>query len=200
MLKKIENFWYHNKGKTIAAVFIIIAAVFILKISGGNIKPDLEIAYVTNGPTLPEDAVAYVNEQLAGEINDINKDRKRKVAFTPLMGPRVPLEFVSGEAQIVLMDGNTLGQYIGEGIFEALDDFNEKYKLASDQYPQVKLEGTGGTHDYAIPLDNIPFLTELGFPGGDYYLAVRTADEGDMISFNKNKNALAVLDVMLENK
>jgi hypothetical protein len=103
-----ENFWYYHKFKVLAVIIVVFVTVIIIMTTRGEAKPDVEIAYVTDGRMVSEDAINYMNQCFAPGIQDVNRDNEKVTAFIPLQGPRIDMEFVAEGAQIVLMDGGTL--------------------------------------------------------------------------------------------
>lgn len=197
--KDLDNFWYYHKFKLLGAILVIVAAVFIIK-TGGGIKPDVELAYVTDGRIISQEAEEYLRECFAPKITDVNGDKNRNTAFVPLQGPRIDMEFVAEGSQIVLMDGFTLEKFINQGLFEPLDAYAAKLQLDFDKYPGVsaKADETGEVHTYAIPMAYIPFLLKIGFPSENYYLTVRAANTKDKKALEKEKNAYGIMDVLFE--
>lgn len=194
-VNKLQNFWYYNKGKIIAAFIVIIVVAIIFSVNGKNIAPDVQIAYITDGRMLPEEVIENINEYLAPQIIDVNKDKNRVIAFVPLTGPMIDLELFSDDSQVILMDRNTLEKYINSGVLEPVDEMADKFNLDFSQNPEVR--GENEIH-YAIPLKCIPFLIKAGFPSDDYYLAVRTAENSAQNVKDKNRNAHAILNVILQ--
>ncbi len=196
--KTLENFWYYHKVKVIVGIFAIIAFVMILKLNHGKLAHDVDIAYVTDGRTISQEAEAYLNQSFAEKIQDVTGDKNKETGFVPLMGPRVDMEFVAEGAQIVLMDGNTLSKFINTGVLEPLDPFVNKCKLDLSGHPEINAEVPGiEGHTYAIPMKFIPLLLGVGFPSEDYYLTVRTANHKNKTSSGKNMNAHAIMETLL---
>lgn len=197
---KFENFWYYHKVKVILAVICIIGLVCIIKFTAGkNAGPDVAIAYVTDGRTVPEEVEDHITLFLEDAIEDVNNDKIKNLDFVPLMGPRIDLEFVAEGSEIVLMDGGTLRKLINTGVFEPLDNQIGRLKLDLESIPEVnaKLEGEKEKHFYAIPMRHIPFFLDLGFPSDDYYLTIRSNNSGSKLSVAQSKNAQAVVDAIL---
>lgn len=200
MNKKIENFWYYHKIKVFIVLFLVVSAIVTIKLTGKKIEPDITLAYVTDGRVLPEDREKDINRKLAAVIQDVNGDKKKQMALVPLSGPQIDLEFISGDLQVVLMDGNTLNKYIATGALEQVDEYLGKYKLDLSNNPEVSatVEDGNTPHTYAIPVKNINFLLNVGFPPDNYYLTI-CGDKGKNDSdHNRNRNAHAIVDEMLK--
>lgn len=199
-IKNLENFWYHNKLKLFVAIIVIVVIGYMVIGMGGEGKPDVQVAYLTNGPVVPDDVSKNIGEYLAPVIQDVNKDRRKEIAFVPLyVRTMLDMEFTSNESQILLMDGNSLKQYISLGAFDPLDDTILKYGLDISENPEIKVEGkkANEVHVYALPVKNLKLLQKIGFPADNYYLTIRVADGKDKKVMEKNKNAHAVLDELL---
>ena len=196
---KLEDFWYYNKVKVFIAVIIIITLVIVIRLTGGSYEPDVVIAYVTDGRTISEEMEEGLNEFFAASIKDVNGDKKKRIDFVSLMGPRVYLEFVSDTSQIVLMDRNSLRTYINSGAFEPIDDLVSKYKMDFSNNPEVKSKTVllDEVRTYAVPMGYIPFLLDVGFPAQDYYLTIRVERGKSKSAAEKNMNAHAIVDVIL---
>ncbi len=200
MNKKLENFWYYHKIKVFVVLFIVVSAIVAIKFTGKKIEPDITFAYVTDGRVLPEDTENDIRRNLEAVIQDANGDRKKQMALISLSGPRVDLEFISGDLQVVLMDGNTLNKYITTGALEQVDEYLSKYNLDLGNNPEVKatVEDGKDQHTYAIPVKNIDFLLDAGFPPDYYYLTICTEKGQNDSQRTKSSNAHAIVDEMLK--
>lgn len=199
--KDFENFWYYNKFKLLGAI-ITVAVIVVLVITGGSgAKPDVEIAYATDGRTISQEAEEYMNQCFAPVIKDINGDNNKVTAFVPLQGARIDLEFVAEGSQIVLVDGGTLSKFVRTGVFEPLDDYTGKCKIDFDKYPGINLmtETDEKAHTYAIPMEYIPLLLDIGFPSENYYLTKKTVNNNSSLQ-EKGENADHIIDLLLMQK
>lgn len=203
-MKKFDfpNFWYYHKGKLIAAVIGIFSIIAIYSINSGAAKPDFIIAYVTDGRTVSEDAQKKANDYFAEAIHDINNDSNKVLKFAPLESVRVDLEFASSEFKIVLLDGYTLKKYINSAVLKPLDESIDKYGLNLQKSPEVraKAEGAENVHTYAIPVSNIPFLLEMGFPADNYYMAVRASSDENKLTAEEASMTDAIMDKIFSYK
>lgn len=199
--EKLDNFWYYHKVKIFAGLLLIIIVVVSTRFIDKKIEPDVQVGYLTDGRTLPEDTVKGINDFLASDIIDVNKDKINEVAFVPIQfGPKIDMDLVAGESQIIMMNGDSMRKFVKTGVLESLDDIVKKFKLDVSNSPEVITEADGAdkAHVYALPLRNIKFLLKLGFPAEDYYLTVRVANIQETGSIEKNKNAFVILDRFLE--
>ena len=196
--KGLENFWYYNKVKVIVGVIVIALLVTYMQFTKGDIKSDVEIAYVTDGRTIPVEKEGYLKKVFAARIEDVTGDKYKETAFIPLMGPRIDLEFVGGSSQIVLVDGDTLGRYVKMGAFEPLDTFVNKFKVELKDNPEVTANINGNeAHAYAIPVKSIPLFLNAGFPADNYYMVLRGVIGDKKIAKDKNRNAHAIIETIL---
>ncbi len=202
MKKSIENFWYYYKYYLLVGVLIIFVAVLAIFFTGGSIPPDIQIGYVSDGREISDDAKNYINTYFEQVITDANGDNKKTLDIVPLIGPRVDVEFSDSGAQIVLVDGHTLDIYKMKGVFEPLDKVVSDYDIDISGNTQVKgmVEGKSEEHTYAIPVEKIKYLLDMGFPGEDYYLTVRVEYDNNEEAKTKNNNSYSVLDRMLKYK
>lgn len=197
---KFENFWYYHKFKVLGAIIVVCVIVITVMTARGHAKPDVEIAYVTDGRIVSDDVINYMNQYFAPGIQDVNGDNKKVTAITPLEGPRIEMEFYIEGSQIILMDGGTLYKFIGAGVFKPLDDYIEKYGIDLSKYPDIstKTEWDDTIHTYAIPMECIPTLLDVGFPSENYFLTVRAIENKNTSVQEKQKNAASIVDLLLQ--
>ncbi|MDF2985100.1 MAG: hypothetical protein K0R50_610 [Eubacterium sp.] len=202
MSSKFQNFWYYYKFHVIVIFFIALSIVIAVLLTGKRTDPDIQIGYVTDGREISEEAKANINKYFENVITDVNEDNEKLLSFIPLIGPRVDLEFASDGAQIILMDSNTLVKYKDMGALEPLDAFVKKHGMDVSGNTEVmsRAEGDNVEHIFALPMRNIKFLLDAGFPAEDYYLTVRVEYDKNKESNIKNKNAYAIMDQMLDYK
>lgn len=197
--KKIENFWYYHKYKVIIAIFAIVAIIIAgSSDNGGDV--DLEIAYVLGNNEIVLQNVDEKRALLESLIP--GKDKENGIiSFVPLTTSRLEVEIVIGISQVLILDKETLLPLLEHSIFEPLDNYVEKYKLDLNDFPEVKANSgeTDDTRVYAIPVKELDFLAEMGFPE-DYYFAIRFPKENDSDDVKKNKNAHIILDYILKNR
>ncbi|OPX43339.1 hypothetical protein CLHUN_26840 [Ruminiclostridium hungatei] len=201
MLSKLSNFWYYHKNHVLAAIILLVIAVFvIIVVPGGTPSPDIQVGYVTDGREVGEAVIEEMNSYFENVIKDVDGDNKRYMDFIPLIGPRVDVEFSSDGVQLILIDGNTLDLYKNQGVFEPLDAVVKKHGLdvSMDERVLSMTEGQKETHIFALPVSKIKYLLDRGFPGDNYYLAVRMEYENTPEARTKNKNSYSVLEKMLE--
>lgn len=202
-LKNLENFWYHNKSIVLVVIFFIFAIVIMIVMSPAKVKPDVEIAYVTDGINLvSEDAINHLNQFFAPVIQDVNHDNKKVTAIIPMQGPRIEMEFYGEGSQIVLLDVGTFQNFVTRGVFVPLDNYVEKYGIDLSKYPEIssKTELDDKIHTYAIPMEYIRTLIDKGFPNYNYYLIIRATRNQNPLTKAKNKNAASILDILLQQK
>jgi len=201
MQGKLSNFWYYHKNHVLAAIILLLIVVFVLiVVPGGTPSPDIQVGYVTDGREVGEAAIEEMNSYFENVIRDVDGDNKKYMDFIPLMGPRVDVEFSSDGVQLILIDGNTLDLYKNQGVFEPLDAVVKKYGLdvSMDERVLSMPEGGQEAHIFALPVSKVKYLLDRGFPGDNYYLAVRMEYENTPEARAKNKNSYSVLEKMLE--
>lgn len=199
--KDFGNFWYYNKFKLLGAIIIVPVIVVLVMTGGSGAKPDVEIAYATDGRTISKEAEEYMNQCFAPVIEDINGDNKKVAVFVPLQGARIDLEFVAEGSQIVLVDGGTLNKFVGTGVFEPLDDYAMECNIDFTEYPGINFmtETDEKAHTYAIPMEYVPLLLDIGFPSENYYLTKKTV-KNNSLSQEKGENADHIIDLLLMQK
>lgn len=77
--KKRENFWYHYKWHTIAAIFAAVLLTFFIKDTVFRTKPDVTIVIVSGG-YLGEYELSLLTDALEGYATDFNDDKKISVS------------------------------------------------------------------------------------------------------------------------
>lgn len=202
MKEKLVNFWYYYKYYMLTGIFIILVVVLAIFKTGGSTPPDIQIGYVTDGREIGDEVKNYFSTYFDQAISDVNSDNKKTLDIVPLIGPRVDAEFSDNGAQIVLVDGHTLDIYKAQGVFEPLDKVvsDNDIDISSNSQVRGTVEGNNEEHIYAIPVGNIKYLLDMGFPGEDYYLTVRVEYDNDEEAKTKNKNSYSVLEKMLKYK
>jgi len=195
--KKIENFWYYHKIK----VFVVIFAIITISIAGSNSsggEADLEIGYVIGDEeVLLQDTdknIALLESLIQG------KDKENaSVSVLPLTPSRLELEFTIGISHILILDKETLLPFVDYHFFEPLDKYVDKYNMDISECPEVKADpnATDDYKVYALPVKQIDFLLEMGFPE-NYYFTIRLPKQDDSDDIVRNKNAHIILDYMLE--
>lgn|GEM_PF-1885318 len=201
MKSKISDLWYYYKAYIVAGLFILTVA-FVLIFSIGNNQPDIQIGYVTDGRELGDDVERAINSYFENVIQDVNKDDKKILDFVPMMGTRVDVEFSDEGVQIMLIDGHTLQIYKEQGAFEPLDEFVNKYQIdiSGNEEIMAAPPGQSEKYIYALPMSNVQYLLDCGFPPDNYYLTIRVEYEKNETTEMKNNNAHKVLEKMLEYK
>lgn len=202
MSEKLSNFWYYYKYHVLVGLVVILIAIPIIILAGGDTEPDIQIGYTTDGRQISEEAQEHVNKELQKDIQDVNDDGLKTLAFVPMMGQRVDVEFSTSGVQIMLIDGYNLQRFMERGAFEPLDELVKKFNIdiAGADMIKAKLEGQSDEHIYALPMKKIKYLLDLGFPPENYYLTVRVEYDNNKSSKTKNENAYAVLEEMLKYK
>ncbi len=202
MAEKLSNFWYYYKYHVLVGLVVVLIAVPIIILAGGDTEPDIQIGYTTDGRLVSEDAQEYVSKYFEKDIQDVNDDDIKTLSFVAMMGQRIDVEFTTSGVQIMLIDGYNLQRFMERGAFEPLDELVKKYNIdiAGVDVIKAKLDGDSDEHIYALPMKKIKYLLDLGFPPEDYYLTVRVEYNDDATSEMKNKNAYSVLERMLEYK
>lgn len=197
--RKIDNFWYYHKYKVLIAIFAIIAIIIAgSNNSGGEV--DLEIAYVLGNNEIVLQNVDEKRALLESLIPGKDKE-KGIISFVPLTPSRLEVEIVIGISQVLILDKETLLPLLDYSVFEPLDNYVEKYNLDLNDFPEVKANSdeTENTKVYVLPVKELNFLAEMGFPE-DYYFTIRLPKENDSDEVMKNKNAHIILDYILKNR
>lgn len=197
----LENLWYHEKGKIIGGiVFLVIVLIVVLNnvvFGSKEPKPDVQMAYMTDGRQLSDEAVASIKEYLAPAIQDLNKDGRSQLGLVALpAGPKIDLDFLAGESDMFLMDGSSLRKFAAQGSLAPLDAWADKLNAEARGRLQLKAlsNENGEPHIYAVPVSGLDYLLQQGFPGDNYYLTIRAADPDKSKQVNKLNSAMAVLD------
>jgi hypothetical protein len=152
--KKAENFWYHYKWHTIAAVALVFLGVFFVRDIFFRPRPDATIVMVTEVPYDPETIDRL--EAALTELAPLNEKGKKLIAvdyinFTP--GNDAAISEMAAASQMKLMAVMAAGS---EYIF-LLDESTHGYITGMD-------EGGSIFEPESVPAD------EPGFEGLTFYL------------------------------
>lgn len=196
----MENLWYHEKGKLIGgtAVLVTIASVFFFNswLGGGNEEPDIQVAYVTNGPLLTESMEKGITQSIAPAVKDLNKDGKIVIKYVPLLGPKAELGLIVGDFQMFVLNKSGVKTYMEQEALEPLDRWADKLKLEPGVYAALRQWGGygDGVHVYALPISSLGPLGGMWLAGDDYYLAVRRLIRSTQDEAAKQQAAFAIMD------
>lgn len=194
--KKIENFWYYHKIKVFVAIFLIVFILLGWNFNAGGLS-DLEIGYVMDNHIFYVEKLDEAKILFESIIN--GQDGKNKdVLFVPLAGPRLELELGLGICHIILIDKDTLAPFIGNHFFESLEYYVEEYNIDISDFPEVIADplGTNNPEVYALPIKDMQFLLDMGFPE-DFYFTIRLPKPKDKDDAMRVENAHIVLDYIL---
>lgn len=151
---KLENFWYHYKWHTIAAVFILAAGSFALKELVFSAKPDLTVLMSSN-LYISDAQILQLKANIAEYVEDFNGDGKVEVHFFNLTFPgqksdnsaalfesaqaRLAGELATNDCMLFIFNTTVYRQQkVGEGmedlttIFPQLELENPKQLMLSD--------------------------------------------------------------------
>lgn len=133
--KKWENYWYHYKWHTWAAVFIVLVLIVCIKSMVDKPRYDYEIMLI-NSKGVMDDAVTAMEEELAKYGEDLNGDGEVTVGvvqntFNPSDPAGSQINMVSqtkimamlqtGETMVFITDDASYDTYQAQNIFTRLD-------------------------------------------------------------------------------
>ncbi len=132
--EKWDNYWYYNTGKTIAAVFVIIALISFVSSSLGSKKTILSVqvfaasADQNKAETAQKAFTSYFtkNPKESVNFNVITLEQSKQYAYSE----KIVALLAAKEMDVIITDRTLFTSYASSGTFKNLSDIPEIKALA----------------------------------------------------------------------
>ncbi len=162
--KKLENFWYYNKTKTIIGV-IAVFAISSLIIDMLNKDEIVLQAYLLNAYTEKTKTIA-LEEELASELELTNKqiisiNSINDEDINPPIQTAFSVKFSTGSIDVLILNEGDFYTYAEEGAFMELS--KEKDSISTKELQFVGKSLTDSKNIYGIKLPENTILDSLDY-------------------------------------
>ena len=173
--KKLENFWYHYKWHTIAALFVTVVAVILIVQLSSRTKYDVYIMYAgdhyfdtteTAGTSSYRETVS----SLKRVAEDFDGNGEISISFSNLYIPINNGDESLNDALLKTQDSQTLGDRLTGGEYYVIFISPELYDIYVEDYTEILFvplagyEAEGKTYKYYGNAGNAIYLSST-----DYY-------------------------------
>jgi len=152
--KKIENYWFHFKWHTIAAIFAVVSLAVLISQCCGRTSWDIHVVYFTYKPVISQQT-DLIADYLKPYCEDINGDGEVNIKVINCSMPLDPTSPVRKEALenlvtqisaepkslLYITDSESVKYFEGKSFKDFFD--NEQFLLGEDFYKATELENIG---------------------------------------------------------
>lgn len=199
-----KNFWDYNKGKVIAAIFLV--GFIIFGITQCNMSPDSKFSILCASETDNYNGDALI-KKLSENIDFSKTDEgEQEISYKHINIPaskeeqsqlgtmeNIQNRMINGDCSLLLFDEEMVHFYHeDEGVFVDLSEYADKYNIPKENR-YMNIEG----FVCAISVEGNKFLESASFNTDKMYVAIRVPKDGDV---DKYTNAKAALEYILSNK
>ena len=172
--KKLENFWYHYKWHTIAALFVITVAVIIIVQLASRTKYDVYIMYAGDHyfDTSEKDGASPYRETVSGlkrVSRDFDGNGDISISFSNLYVPIGKENQGLNDAALKSQDSETLNDRLTGGEYYVIFISPELYDIYVEDYtemlfmPLAEYGKEGVEYEYYGDSGNAIYLRSTGF-------------------------------------
>jgi hypothetical protein len=187
--KKLDNFWFYNKYKVYAGVFIAIVLIVTITQALSNKKADISILFVSDYSLSDQQTTAMKNA-LQKYTTDLDKNGEVVVGISPItvgknVNPQMAYagmqklfaEIATGDSLVYLINDEQYQSLANQGAFENIK------KL----YPNI-----AGIEDYRMSWKNLAIrkLPEFKDMPDDLYFAMKSV----LGTLDKDKNKVSYVN------
>ena len=186
---KLGNFWFYNKYKVYAGIFILIVMIVTISQCMSNKKADISILFITNFSMTDQQTTA-LQKGLAEYTTDRDKNGEVYVSISPIsIGSSVDQQMsYAGQQKLMaeITTGDSLVYLINDEQYQSLAKQNA-FENIKKLYPNVP-----GIEDYRISwkdlaIRKLPALKDLP---DDLYFVMRTVSG----TLDKDKNKVSYVN------